>query len=520
MTTTLLLLFYWSANISVLSPQGSVSAQEHVERGLHLAQAGDLSAAESELRRAVELAPHDPACLGNLGTILAMEKRVDESTEYLAKALAIDPHETAVRKNLAANLWQLHRLEEAKQNLEVILKENPHDQQAILLLGMVSENLKDYPRAAKLLASVKPLVWERAETVAALVRCYYRTQDKQQARQILKGLLESAADPQKVYLSGQTALEAEDYEIAAQLFASIRSSYPDPAKPAYYLALARYRTGRFSECQGTLLEIEAARRDSSVYELLGWCYAKQGALKEAIGAFERAIDLDPSQESAYLDLGSILVDHNMTAATLDLAKMAVQRLPESCRAHMMLGMTQARIGLLTDAVKSYTRAVELNPDSPEANYDLAMVQSIAGFTEAAMHTLEGGTKRFPRDAPQYEAYASFLVNRAEAGDAAAEARAASLLNSAISLDSSLPQAHYLLGRLELKSNKADEAARELELAAKLDPRSAKVHFALSRAYHRLGREEIAARELKVYEDFAKEELKKGRGRTGINLRRW
>jgi len=521
MSPGLALPLYWFVHIALLSPQGHISAQKHADRGLQLAKAGNLSVAEFELRRAIDLAPRNPTYLGSLGTILAMESKLIESTEYLSKALEIAPHDLTIRRNLAANFWHLHRLEEARQNLELILKQSPGDEQATLLLGMVCENLQDYASAAKLLGSVTSLVWQHAESIAALARSYYRTQGNRKARQFLRKLLEGAAEPQKVYLGAQTAMEAEDYETAEELFASIKSSYPDRATLAYYLALARYRTGRFSECHATLREmIDASYWTSNTYELVGWCYAKQGKLKEAVDAFEHSIDLDPSKESTYLDLGTILVDHKMTDLAVSVAKLTVERFPESYRAHMMLGMVQAYVGLLTDAVKSYGRAVELNPNSPEANYDLAMAQSMAGFTETAMQTLERGIERFPRDTPHYEAHASFLVNLAEAGNAAAESRAVSLLKSAISLDSSLPEPHYLLGRLELRSNRTSEARGELELAVKLNPRSAKIHFALSRAYHRLGLEALAAKEIRVYEDCAKEELKEGRERSTIKLRRW
>jgi tetratricopeptide (TPR) repeat protein len=155
--------------------------------------------------------------------------------------------------------------------------------------------------------------------------------------------------------------------------------------------------------------------------------------------------------------------------------------------------------------------VKLKPDSPEAGYDLAMVQSVAGFKREAMETLERGIQRFPRDAMHYQAYASFLVDLAEGGDAAAEAHALSVLHTAIFLDGTLSEPHYLLGRLDLKENHVNEAVKEFEFAAKLTPRSGKIHWALSRAYRRLGLKDKAENELDIYKDCAKEELKRRKG---------
>jgi tetratricopeptide (TPR) repeat protein len=501
--------------------QDRSEARERAEQAMELARTGDLTLAESELRRAVELAPNSPTYLADLGVILGMERKLAESNHYFEKALRLDPANISVRRNLAANQWQLGEMGKARDNLEKILKVEPRDGDSILLLGMVEENLKHYAAAVRLLNFVPSLVEQRPESIAAMVRSYYRTEDKQKARQFLRSLLEGPADAQKVYLGGQVALEAEDFETAEDLFASIKSGYPDPSKLGYFLALARYRAGKFRACQDTLLNtLTGSQASSDFYDLLGWCYAKQDKLREAVDAFDQAIALAPSQESCYLDLGTVLIDHQRNDVAQELAKKTVEQFPNSFRAYMMRGITEAYVGYLTDAIKSLGRAVELNPDSPEANYDLAMAESAAGFTQEATATLERGTNRFPKDAPHFQEYAAFLVDLAEGGDAAAETRAISALKNAISLDSSLPEPHYLLGRLDLKDGKADEAAQELELAEKLSPQSGKIHFALSRAYRRLGREDKAAEQLKAYESLAKDELKEGRGRLGIKLRHW
>ncbi|PYT22959.1 MAG: hypothetical protein DMG58_29020, partial [Acidobacteria bacterium] len=72
------------------SPPPAESA-DHKERGLTYANAGNLEAAERELRQAAESAPNDAEILGTLGSILAMSGKLEESTGWLEKALARDP---------------------------------------------------------------------------------------------------------------------------------------------------------------------------------------------------------------------------------------------------------------------------------------------------------------------------------------------------------------------------------------------------------------------------------------------
>src|SRR5256885_688957 len=115
-------------------------AQSHADIGIRLARSGDLAGAADELRRAVMLAPKNPEFLSTLGTVLAMDKKLEESTAAFRKALQFAPQDSIVRRYLAANLWQLHRYPEAKGELQIILREHPNDAQSRLLLGMVSEN--------------------------------------------------------------------------------------------------------------------------------------------------------------------------------------------------------------------------------------------------------------------------------------------------------------------------------------------------------------------------------------------
>jgi type IV pilus assembly protein PilF len=159
-----------------------VRAETHAEKGLQSAQDGDLQLAEQELRKAVGLAPSSAAFLSNLGTILAMEKKLEESTTFFERALKINPGDLGVRRYLAANLWQLQRYAQAKQDLLIILKAQPGDPQSTLLLGMVSENTGDYIAAVNMLASVPALVREHTESIAALARAYYHVGETEKAR--------------------------------------------------------------------------------------------------------------------------------------------------------------------------------------------------------------------------------------------------------------------------------------------------------------------------------------------------
>ena len=233
-------------------PQDTTTAQEHLERGMQLAQSGVLKEAEAELRRAVELAPRDARPLGALGAILGMQQRLAESNVYLERALAIDPTDFAARRNLGSNQFQLGQLKPAKENLERALRQKPTDKTATLLLGMVEEELQNNVRAVDLFTSVPDQVREQPQSIGALARAYYRTGQPDKARAALQELEGHPAGPEGSFLGGQVASQADDLATAERMFASILETHPDRAKVGFNLALVQYRNNRIEECRVTL----------------------------------------------------------------------------------------------------------------------------------------------------------------------------------------------------------------------------------------------------------------------------
>ena len=145
-----------------------------------------MKAAESDLRQAIALAPQNAEYLATLGVVLGMEQRPEESDDYFEKALRLDPKDAATRRNLAWNQFELGQLQAAKSNLNLVLKQG-QDDVAVLLLGMVDEELKDYRNAIRLFETVPDMVRQRPESMAALARAYFYTDRQPKAREILKG---------------------------------------------------------------------------------------------------------------------------------------------------------------------------------------------------------------------------------------------------------------------------------------------------------------------------------------------
>ena len=499
------LLAFLILGVSSLCFAQSTEARSHADRGLELAQSGDLASAESELRQAVKLEPANPEFLSTLGTLLAMQKKLDESTTVFRKTVQLSPADLKSRRYLAANLWQLHRYGEAKHELEIILRQQPGDAPSRLLMGMVSENSGDYATAARMLSSVPQEIEKQPEAIAALASSYYHLKQREKARATLEKL-SSLHALQPVQLAARIANQAGDFEESERLLNSISDSAGDSPDIQYRRAIVQYRAGHFAQCQATLQPlVSSPSATPQMYNQLGWCYHKLNKPKEATESFEHAIALAPADESNFVDLIKVLQAHDFLRVGLDAANRAAGLFPNSAAIFNLKGSIESRLSQFTDAITSYKRSVEAQSSSSEGWLGLARAQVSAGLIPDATSTCTTAIERFPKDARFKVVYAKMLLNYVSPTDRTAGTRAEQLLKQAIANDATNPEAFFELGKVELNDGRFADAAQHLERAAKLLPESSQVHFVLSRAYRRLNRSADAQRELETFQ-----RLKKGK----------
>jgi len=478
--------------------QTAANPESHAQRAAEQVKAGNLTEAESELRKAIRLAPDNMLFMASLGTVLAMEKKFPESNAIFKKVLNKQPDDTTVRRYLAANLWQMHDYPEARQNLELLLRQTPTDKESRLLLGMVAENMKDYAKAAEVLAGVPELTERRPESIAALARSYYGVGKISDARITLQKL--SRFHSQAATLLGaQVADGSGDYTTAEQMLSSVA---PDPSNRTailYKIALVEFHAKQFDASRDTLLAlIRGNAGNSDSYNLLGWCYYKRAESDKAIQTMEQATRLFPLDEANYLDLIKMHLASREFSAAQRVAKNATTVFPGSPQAFELKGSAEQKMEQFRDAMNSFTQARRLDGTRPNALLGLAQAQSSTGMAKESEANFQLGIRTFPHDSRFKVGYAAALLKRAEGGDLAAETRARTLLASALNADPSLASAHYQLGNLALRKGNTSQALEHLEKAEKLEPNSSEVHFALANTYRRMGRKDEASQQMELF----------------------
>jgi tetratricopeptide (TPR) repeat protein len=477
----------------------SQEAAAHLDRGLELAQAGDLPASENEIRLALRLKPDDAEVLSSLATVLAIEKKFEESTLLFERALKLSPGDLRSRRHLAANLYQLHRYAEAKQNLKIVLKSEPTDPQARIMLGLVSEAIGNYASAVAMLGSFPGLAREQPEAALALARSYYGTGDQEKGAAVLAGLANGPLGPQAVLLGAKVADDMRDYATAEKLLNAVPADSPDHGTALYRLAAVKFHAKQYDECDKILQRlIGTEAKNDEILRLLGWSYHRRKQDDKAIATFRQAIEYKPTEERNYLDLGALLLEQRKFSAALELANRTVTAFPTSARALALAGSVELATERFIDAAKTYSRALELDQNDAEMVRGLAKAQAGAGMSDQAKTTLQDAIQRFPQKAPFEVELAGILLKESD-WNASSQSHAEAVLQAAAKHDPMMVEAQSQLGELALRQGKTTVAVVHLEKAVILSPDSARTHFALARGYRRAGRLEEAARETSLYE---------------------
>ena len=291
------------------------------------------------------------------------------------------------------------------------------------------------------------------------------------------------------------------------------------ARRSYGLA----QTGHLSESEAEMREaIHLSPKNPLYRSALAGLFVQDRNLDGAKTELEEALRLNPPEpmrdrflerlKQIDLTLAAQLAQSGRYREGMQVAVNAAERFSNEPRVFQMLGYFQAKLQLNRDAVRSYSRALQLDSSSSEASVGLGTAQFSAGMENESVRTLEEGLARFPSDANHYQALGVVLTRLSEEGQDT-RARAQSLFKKALQIDETLPEAHYELGVAALAAGDPGLAKSHLLAAERSAPNDSRVHFALARLFREEGDAEAAANEMKSF--LAAKAAENSRGTSSI-----
>jgi tetratricopeptide (TPR) repeat protein len=377
---------------------------------------------------------------------LAAQGQFAEAEQGLRAIEKAHPNEFEVRYRLGLILLRQGKTAEAAARFETATKIDPAS--ALAWLGLAQSRLKqgqrdaahDAAKRAAELGSAQPPVWR------ALALFY---------------------------------ADAGDFARAAG-FEERWGATPaaDPDSPLRLCRL-RVRTSDGKRAVEACRRAITARDSAELQDLLGQAYRLAGDPAAAAGAFQRAIQLDPADARAYLNLVALFLDHRTPLPAIAVLDSAIARFPKDTEFRRLLGLAQYQTGDFDKAISAFLSAIDLDPnaDAGYASLETLLPEASARLPEI-IERLRGFRKRRPNSPVGH-----FLLARALAvGQTPQAGDIEQLLRQAVQVDPTFWPAHFELAQLL----QPDAAIQALERVIKLNPEYAPAHYNLAQLYAQKG----------------------------------
>jgi cytochrome c-type biogenesis protein CcmH/NrfG len=231
--------------------------------GLAALQVGDDVRAESELTKATELAPDEPAAWANLGLLSLRQRALDRAAERLEKARTLAPDNSKIHVLVAILESTRGRLTEATASLRQAIELDPKNLRALYMLAEETERQGDEASAAeaqKLLSQILETQPDNLAVQLEVTRLAAKRNDAETLKAMVAHLNERAAtwpvEVQQQFKALQDAAAGVDMRAAATRVAFLRNVLVRVAEYRTSLAAVKLQPGEDAEPFTQFLRLE------------------------------------------------------------------------------------------------------------------------------------------------------------------------------------------------------------------------------------------------------------------------
>jgi protein O-GlcNAc transferase len=305
-----------------------------------------------------------------------------------------------------------------------------------------------------------------------------------EARRELEAVRHEVGDhPNVLYYLGRLDLEDRNFDSAIQNLnkAAAKPPFPDTA---YYLGFAYFKHGDLAAAEKWLKE--AARlnpHDALARYQLGFVYRKEGREEEArktLAASEELRRRDDSESKLRTECGKMLDQGPREEAHSICEQLYAADDADKLTA---LGTIYGQHGDLEAALKPFRRAAALAPQSPQMQYNLALVYYQLNQFEEARAPLAKVIEQWPDLFPLHSLYGAVLLKLGEDVPAYKALHHAQQLNPQdTSTSDLLYKITLLLARKSQGALQYSNSLHYLEEAIKLRPQESEPHRSMAEIY--------------------------------------
>jgi protein O-GlcNAc transferase len=174
-------------------------------------------------------------------------------------------------------------------------------------------------------------------------------------------------------------------------------SKPAPA-PDYDEAARLYRQGRYDAARSAAEAVLAKDANNpAALNLVGVLHRQSADPLRALHYLQRAAELDPEHETAWVNLGNVQLDLEAADAAVDAYTRALNAAPQRTDTLRLLGNALARAERDDEAIARFDQALARSPGNVTTLRDRARAHFMAGRTDAALADLDAALATRPDD---------------------------------------------------------------------------------------------------------------------------
>jgi tetratricopeptide (TPR) repeat protein len=258
------------------------------------------------------------------------------------------------------------------------------------------------------------------------------------------------------------------------------------------LALAYYKTGNFRQAVDTLKRVHTEEPGNmQAVTVLSDCYLKLGQNKDVIALLTPIQQAQPNNETFIYLLGTALVrDGQAEKGQVIIDK--ILRNGDSAESRLLMGTAKYMVADYAGARQDLQKAIDLNPNLPEAfaYYGMALLSTgdQAGARKAFERELQSDPNNFVSNL-----HMGVLLREDADYDGAMK-----YLHHALQIRPDDPGVRYQIASIEVAQGHLAEATHDLESLVKDSPSFIEAHVSLATVYFRQKRKADGERERAVY----------------------
>jgi tetratricopeptide (TPR) repeat protein len=336
------------------------------------------------------------------------------------------------------------KLDRAESELQAVLQTAPDEVRALNLLGIVRAQQHHELEAERLFKRAVELKPGFASAHVSLGMLYVQLSKPdeavlqlQEALRLDSGRTDALAALLNLWRDqARTAVQQGDPEKALALLIGARKADPTDADVQYDLGMVALRMSLFPDAVKAFQQtLELRKDDGNVLYGLGRAQMALTQYEEARQSFDRYLQLHPEDASGHYALGMIL--------------------------HALQRSNEAR--------SQFEKSVQLQAEQTESYFQLGLLDLDAADLKSAGERFSLVLKQDPHHADALAGMGRVEFQEKE------YAKAADLLQSAVSTDSSLREAHYYLGLTYARLGRTRDSEKELQIASQLEHEDVEKH---------------------------------------------